>query len=107
MVTVLLARLFRPRALRVVALAATFAVTTSGAGAQTAELFDDTQVTDMHLQLSQRDWDTMHRIDDDTFYSADLTWNGVTVRNVGIRHRGLGTRTLRARLRASVHNGRE
>jgi len=94
-VTVLLARLSRPRALRVVALAATFAVMTSGAGAQTAaQLFDDAQVTDMHLQLSQRDWDTMHRIDDDTFYSADLTWNGVTVRNVGIRHRGLGTRTL-------------
>ena len=72
-----------------------FAVMTSSAGAQTVDqLFDDTQTQDMHLQLSQRDWDTMHRIDDDTFYAADLTWNGVTVRNVGIRHRGGGTRNL-------------
>jgi hypothetical protein len=90
-----LTRLSRCPVVRAAALAATLLAMTSSAGAQTAEqLFDDSQVTDVHLQLSQRDWDTMHRVDDDTFYAADLTWNDVTVRNVGIRHRGFGTRTL-------------
>ncbi len=76
------------------AFAAALVVMASSALAQTAEqLFDGTQLSSVHLRLSERDWDRMRREDDDTYYAADLTWNGVTVRNVGIRHRGLGSRT--------------
>jgi spore coat protein CotH len=85
---------FLRRVSRVAALLTVLAATAANAGAQTAEqLFDDSQVADVHLRLSERDWDRMHQVDDDTYYAADLTWNGVTARNVGIRHRGLGTRT--------------
>ena len=30
---------------------------------------------------------------DDSYYPADLVWNGITVRNVGLRQRGFGSRT--------------
>ena len=84
----------RHRAARVAALATALVVMASSAFAQTAEqLFDGTQLSSVHLRLSERDWERMRREDDDTFYAADLTWNGETVRNVGIRHRGLGSRT--------------
>ena len=56
-------RLCLCRTVRAAALAATLLVIASDAGAQTVEqLFDDSQVTDVHLQLSQRDWDTMRRV---------------------------------------------
>ncbi len=87
--------LFSCRTGYVVALVAALLVPASPVGAQTADqFFDDSQVRDVHLRLSQRDWDAMHRLDDDTYYAADLTWNDLTVRNVGIRHRGVGSRTL-------------
>ena len=48
-------RLFHP--LRAAVLAVTFVVMTSSVGAQTVDqLFDDTQIQDLHLQLSQRDY---------------------------------------------------
>jgi len=82
------------RAARAAVLATALVVMSSSAFAQTAEqLFDGTQLSSVHLRLSERDWERMRREDDDTYYAADLTWNGVTVRNVGIRHRGLGSRT--------------
>ena len=64
------------------------------AGAQTqADLFDDTSLRDIQLTVSQRDWDTLRaEADENTYYTADLHWNGLTVRNVGIRSRGAGTR---------------
>jgi spore coat protein CotH len=64
------------------------------AGAQTqADLFDDTFLRDIQLTVSQRDWDTLRTAaDENTYYTADLRWNGLTVRNVGIRSRGAGTR---------------
>lgn len=65
------------------------------AHAQTLDdLFDDTRMQDIHLRVSQRDWaELTDRSDHDTYYPADLSWNGVTVRNVGIRHRGFGSRS--------------
>jgi spore coat protein CotH len=64
------------------------------ASAQTqADLFDDTSLRDIQLTVSQRDWDTLRaQADENTYYTADLRWNGVAVRNVGIRSRGAGTR---------------
>jgi hypothetical protein len=67
----------------------------SAAGAQTQDdLFNDATLHDVHLRLNQRDWETMRvNFEDDTFYPADLVWNGITVRNVGVRQRGFGSRT--------------
>ena len=48
---------------------------------------------DVLLTVSQRDWDALKANPRaDTYYPADLRWSGVTVRNVGIRSRGTGTR---------------
>lgn len=66
----------------------------TSAHAQTQdELFDDTRLHDIRLTVSERDWDALKaQADQDTYYPADLRWNGLTVRNVGIRSRGFGTR---------------
>jgi hypothetical protein len=67
----------------------------SPAAAQTQDdLFDDTQLHDVHLRINERDWQTLRiNFEDDTYYPADLVWNGITVRNVGVRQRGFGSRT--------------
>jgi spore coat protein CotH len=64
------------------------------AAAQTqTDLFDDTRLQDIYLTVSQRDWDTLKATpESDAYYPADLRWNGVTVRNAGIRSRGNSTR---------------
>ena len=57
------------------------------------DFFDDATLHDIQLTVSQRDWDDLRlHADEDTYYPADVRWNGVTVRNVGIRSRGTGTR---------------
>ncbi len=46
------------------------------------------------LLVNSRDWEALKAtFDQNTYYPADVTWNGVTVRNVGIRSRGLGSRS--------------
>jgi spore coat protein CotH len=67
----------------------------NGAAAQThADLFDDTRLQDLHLIVNERDWDDLRsRADENTYYPADLRWNGLTARNIGIRSRGYGTRS--------------
>jgi spore coat protein CotH len=60
------------------------------------DLFDDTRLQDVHLVVGERDWNALRaRPDQDTYYPADLRWNGITARNVGIRSRGSGTRNGR------------
>ena len=57
------------------------------------DFFDDATLGDLQLTISQRDWDELRaRADENTYYTADLRWNGITVRNIGIRSRGAGTR---------------
>ncbi|MBF8301164.1 MAG: hypothetical protein HW394_1534 [Acidobacteria bacterium] len=59
-------------------------------------LFDSDSLYRMDLIVESRDWDTLKaRFLDDDYYPADLRWNGVTVRRVGIRSRGLGSRSGR------------
>ncbi|HET9269802.1 MAG TPA: CotH kinase family protein [Vicinamibacterales bacterium] len=69
------------------------------------EFFDDSTLRDLRLTISQRDWDTLRaRADEDTYYTADLRWNGVTVRNIGVRSRGTGTRNgIKPGLRLDVN----
>jgi hypothetical protein len=66
----------------------------ASAAAQTQDdLFDDSRLHDLALTVSQRDWDQLRaHPEDDSYYTADLRWNGVTVRNVGIRSRGTSSR---------------
>jgi spore coat protein CotH len=80
---------------RLCAVALVLAVSTLPAGAQTQEdFFTDSLVHDIRLTLSSRDWQTLKaRANEDTYYPADLAWRGVTVRNIGIRSRGAGTRS--------------
>ena len=55
--------------------------------------FQENVLQDVQLRISERDWQALKAaFDQDTYYPADLTWHGVTVRNVGIRSRGNTTR---------------
>ena len=56
-------------------------------------LFDDRLLHDLYVTISDRDWTTLkqHYLEF-TYYSCDLTWNDVTVRNIGIRSYGTGSR---------------
>jgi hypothetical protein len=67
----------------------------STASAQTQDdLFDDTRLHDVHLRINEADWAALRlNVFDDSYYPADLVWNGITVRNVGLRQRGFGSRT--------------
>jgi len=70
----------------------------TGLPAQTADeaapFFDDSQLEDIHLLINSRDWETLKAtFRSNTYYPADFRWRGTTVRNVGIRSRGNGSRS--------------
>jgi spore coat protein CotH len=58
-----------------------------------AELFDPQVVHEIRISINSRDY---RRLREDyqanTYYTADLVWRGVKVRNVGVRNRGVGSR---------------
>ena len=85
------------RRLALVGLLLTLGIGVAGsdrASAQTQDdLFNDDSLQEMRLTLSARDWAALkENYLDNTYYAANLTWRGVTVRNLGIRSRGNGTR---------------
>jgi spore coat protein CotH len=60
----------------------------------TAEFFNDTVLHDLKLWINSRDWETLKtNFLSNAYYPADLQWNTATVRNVGIRSRGNGSRS--------------
>jgi spore coat protein CotH len=65
------------------------------AGAQTtADLFSTDTLQRLDLELHSSDWAKLkENFQANTYYPADLVWNGQTVRNVGIRSRGRGSRS--------------
>ena len=67
----------------------------SSAYAQTADdLFNESAVQTLQITIHSRDWETLRaNFTSNDFYPADVTWNGIRVRNVGIRSRGLGSRS--------------
>ena len=67
----------------------------SPAGAQTADdLFNPDVLQRLELWLNESDWAKLKaNFQENTYYPADVIWNGQTVRNVGIRSRGLGSRS--------------
>src|SRR5687767_12290823 len=66
----------------------------SPAVAQTQDDFFNPDVLQrVELWLHDADWEKLKaNFQENTYYPADMTWNGITVRSVGIRSRGLGSR---------------
>ncbi len=71
------------------------ALTAVPATAQTQDdLFNPDVLQRVELWLNQSDWAKLKAaFQENTYYPADVVWNGQTVRNVGIRSRGLGSRS--------------
>ena len=70
------------------------AAATSLQAQTTDDLFNDSAVQTLEIAIHSRDWDTLRAtFTSNDFYPADVTWNGLRVRNVGIRSRGLGSRS--------------
>lgn len=69
-------------------------VLASPAAAQTQDDFFNPEVLQrIELWLNEADWAKLKaNFRENTYYNADMTWNGITVRNLGIRSRGLGSR---------------
>ena len=67
----------------------------SSAHAQTSDdLFNESAVQTLQITIHSRDWETLRaNFTSNDFYPADVAWNGLRVRNVGIRSRGLGSRS--------------
>jgi spore coat protein CotH len=63
--------------------------------AQTADdLFNESVVQTLEIAIHTRDWEALRvNFTSNDFYPADVTWNGLRVRNVGVRSRGLGSRS--------------
>ena len=63
--------------------------------AQTADdLFNESAVQTLQITIHSRDWETLRaNFTSNDFYPADVTWNGIRARNVGVRSRGLGSRS--------------
>jgi spore coat protein CotH len=57
------------------------------------DLFDDTKIRTIYLSINSRDLrDLQANWGLDTYYTADMTWTTMKVRNVGVRSRGGGSR---------------
>ena len=69
--------------------------TPAAAFAQTSDdLFNPEVLQRIELWLNSTDWSKLKAaFQENTYYPADVTWNGQIVRNVGIRSRGLGSRS--------------
>jgi CotH kinase protein len=58
------------------------------------DLFDPNTVQDIQLTVNTRDWaELKERYRENVYYQADLRWRGETVRTIGIRSRGRGSRS--------------
>jgi len=60
----------------------------------TDAFFDGSVLHDVKLWINSRDWETLKtNFLSNAYYPADLQWNTETIRNVGIRSRGNGSRS--------------
>jgi spore coat protein CotH len=75
------------------AIGLTFACAGSAFAQTAAELFDQNTIQEIRLSVNSRDLKTLRATTQlNTYYTADLQWKNVKVRNVGIRSRGQGSR---------------
>ena len=62
-------------------------------GQTTADLFNPDVVQEIRLSINSRDLRELHeQYQENTYYTADLLWQGQRVRNVGVHSRGTGSR---------------
>jgi spore coat protein H len=87
--------MFKPLLRRIViGLLLQSAAATSVQAQTTDDLFDERIVQTLEIAIHSRDWETLRvNFTSNDFYPADVTWNGIRVRNVGVRSRGLGSRS--------------
>jgi spore coat protein CotH len=71
------------------------AAAVSPAAAQTVDdLFNPAALQRIDLLMNSSDWHKLkENFQENTYYPADLRWNGQTARNSGVRSRGLGSRS--------------
>lgn len=78
----------------VVLLAAVLAVPSIARAQSMDEFFDDGSVHEIRIAIQSKDWAALKQnFKENTFYPVTLRWRDVTVQNVGIRSRGLGSRS--------------
>jgi spore coat protein CotH len=83
----------RPALIASAAIGLVFACACPALAQTAAELFDTNVVQEVRLSVNSRDLRTLRANTAlNTYYTADLTWKNVKVRNVGIRSRGQGSR---------------
>ena len=73
-----------------------FGVRVAGQASQAgpAALLDGSALNDVWVHINARDWEALHtHYLEDTYYPVDFEWQGVKVRNAGIRVRGNATRS--------------
>ena len=59
----------------------------------TDEFFDPNTIQEIRLTMNTRDLRTLHeKYLDNTYYTADVQWKGIRVRNAGVRSRGNSSR---------------
>ncbi len=57
-------------------------------------LFDDSTLHEIRLTTHPSDWQRLrNNVQSNTYYPANLEWRGITIEEVGIRSRGLGSRS--------------
>jgi spore coat protein CotH len=85
-------------ALRVVATSLLVAFCLFGGGhlvaqAQVDSLLDGSSLQDLWVHVNARDWEDLHtHFQENTYYPADVEWQGMRVRNAAIRVRGVASR---------------
>jgi spore coat protein CotH len=62
-------------------------------GQTAADLFNPDVVQEIRLSINSRDNQQLHEhYQENTYYTADLSWQNLSVRNVAVRSRGTGSR---------------
>jgi spore coat protein CotH len=63
------------------------------AQSQVDSLLDGSSLQDLWVHVNARDWEDLHtHFQDNTYYPADVEWQGTRVRNAAIRVRGVASR---------------
>lgn len=84
----------RSMVLAVAALIALPSLTLTQDGPTASDFFNHEAIQRVDLRVNSADWEKLKRnFRENDYYPADVVWNGITVRNTGIRSRGLGSRS--------------